>query len=290
VSRQDADAIEPSSADAEKPSGVTAAGSGAGTASETVWEIDAARFAFGPCELFRDISLTMARGELWAMLGPNAVGKTTLLHAMLGLHGLTGGAIRYRGTAPRHWERRAFAREVALLPQREDHAFAMCARDVVALGRFSHQRGWTLGWSADDLGAAQAALARVELTHLADAPFGRLSGGERQLVLLARCLAQDPSALLLDEPTASLDPAHQLQLLRMARAMADEGRAVLMVVHDVNHAARWADHVALMARGRLVASGPTDSVLTVDRLADVYGIAFDAIRRPNGLPYFVART
>jgi iron complex transport system ATP-binding protein len=164
------------------------------------------------------------------------------------------------------------ARRLGLLPQSPIAPEGVTVGDLVARGRSPHQRWWQQ-WSADDQRVVQEALAATSVTDLADRPVDELSGGQRQRVWLAMALAQDTDVLLLDEPTTYLDMAHQVEVLELvAELNARRGRTIVMVLHDLNHAARYAHHIVAMKAGRIVAEGPPAEVVTEELVADVFGL------------------
>lgn len=208
-----------------------------------------------------------APGRVTAILGPNGAGKTSLLRVAAGLIAPTSGAATIDGAPLGAMDRRARARTIGYLPQQGNIAWNMPAREVVALGRLPHDSN-----GAADAAAIDAALAATDTAQFAPRTVGELSGGERARVLLARVLAGAPDWLLADEPLASLDPAHQLDLLDRLRDQAAAGRGVIVVLHDLAQAARVADDAVLMAGGRIVASGAAGEVLTADRLGELFGV------------------
>ncbi|MGE0715456.1 MAG: ABC transporter ATP-binding protein [Alphaproteobacteria bacterium] len=216
------------------------------------------------------VTLDVAKGALVALVGPNGAGKTTLLRAVAGILPHVGRVL-VAGRDAATLTPAMRARAVAYLPQQRDIAWRLSARDVVALGRLPHRPAGR-GPSEADRAAVERALRDVDAATLADRPATRLSGGERARVLLARALAQEAPLLLVDEPTAALDPFHQLHVMALLRARADEGASVVAVLHDLASAARFAHSVVLMDRGRVVASGPPATVLTVDHLARTYRV------------------
>ena len=222
------------------------------------------------------VSIAVRPGEVVALVGPNGAGKSTLLRALAGEARPQAGRLSCEGRDLRAWHPLHLARRRAVVSQHAALAFPMRAADVVALGR--------LPWhgtpmAARDAEAVREALGLAGIAHLAGQPYATLSGGERQRVQLARALAQlhgapRPAALLLDEPTASLDVRHGAVVLALLRRLARDGLAVLVVLHDLNEAAYVADRVAVLADGRLVASGPAREVLRPGLLEGVYGVPF----------------
>jgi iron complex transport system ATP-binding protein len=230
----------------------------------------------GPRRLLEDVSLALRPGEVLAVVGPNGAGKSTLLRALSGERRPDEGLVAAEGRALQAWHPRDLARRRAVVGQHAALAFPMEAAEVVALGR--------LPWhatpqAARDRQAVAAALAATGIAHLAAQPYATLSGGERQRVQIARALAQldgapRPAALLLDEPTASLDVRHVGGLLALLRRLAADGLAVLVVLHDLNEAAFVADRVAVIADARCAAIGPAAEVLRPELLGEVYGVSF----------------
>lgn len=218
------------------------------------------------------VSLSIAPGRVTAILGPNGAGKTSLLRVAAGLLPASVGSVAIDGTKIAAMARDARARSIGYLPQQGDVAWNMVAQDVVALGRLPHRGG-----AVADAAAIAAALAATDTAGLAERRIGELSGGERARVLLARVLAGEPRWLLADEPLASLDPAHQLDLLDRLRAVAAAGTGVVVVLHDIAQAARVADDAILMAGGRIVAAGPAPDILTLERLGDLFGVRLVAV-------------
>ncbi|THD34829.1 MAG: ABC transporter ATP-binding protein [Sphingomonas sp.] len=215
------------------------------------------------------VSVSIAPGRVTVILGPNGAGKTSLLRVAAGLV-RAEGSVAIDGVEVAAVPRDERARAIGYLPQQGDVAWNMVARDVVALGRLPHR-------NAGDEAAIAAALAATDTGALAVRRVGELSGGERARVLLARVLAGEPRWLLADEPLASLDPAHQLDLLDRLRAVARAGAGVVTVLHDVAQAARVADDAILMKASRIVAAGPASTVLTPNRLGDLFGVRFAAV-------------
>jgi iron complex transport system ATP-binding protein len=214
-----------------------------------------------------DVSAAFAAGRITVILGPNGAGKTSLSRAAAGLIAPSAGKIAIDGRAIAAMRRDERARTIGYLPQSGDVAWNMPARDVVALGRLPHRTS-----AADDIAAVLAAMAATDTEQFAERRVGELSGGERARVLLARVLAGEPQWLLADEPLASLDPAHQLDLLDRLRGQAARGVGVAVVLHDLVQAARVADEILLLRDGRVFAFGPPDEVLTPQHLRDAFGV------------------
>jgi iron complex transport system ATP-binding protein len=219
----------------------------------------------------RDVTLTLHHGEVLCLLGPNGGGKTTLFKTLLGLIPAQGGGVRLDGQSLAALDRRAIARAIAYVPQAGAGYFPFTVREVVLMGRTAHLPAFGVPGRADR-DAADAALARLGLEHLADAAFTRISGGERQLALIARALAQSTRLLVMDEPTASLDFGNQVKVLEQVIALAASGIGVLLSTHDPDHALLAGDRVALLHEGSLAAIGPPSEVLTPAALRRVYGV------------------
>jgi iron complex transport system ATP-binding protein len=241
-----------------------------------VIEARALTLAAGPRRLLDGVTLALRPGEVLAVIGPNGAGKSTLLRALSGELRPRDGEVAMLGRALRDWPPAAMARCRAVVSQQAGLAFPMRVAEVVALGRLP----WAgTAEAARDREAVSAAMAMAGVAPLATQAYATLSGGERQRVQVARALAQldgaaRPAALLLDEPTASLDVRHAAALLAVLRRLAGEGLAVLVVLHDLNEAAFVADRVAVMQAARCVALGPPRQVLRPDFLEQVYGLAF----------------
>ncbi|MDT8436428.1 MAG: ABC transporter ATP-binding protein [Gemmatimonadota bacterium] len=221
-----------------------------------------------------DISHRFAPGTHTAILGPNGAGKSTLLRVLLGTVRPESGRVTAGGQPVTAVPRRRFAREVAFVSDREEISFPIGVREYVALGRYPHV-GPLAPLRARDEGVVEASLETFDLARLASRRVADLSAGERQRARLARALAQEPGHLLLDEPTAHLDPGHQVETLeRIAELTAKTNLTIVHVTHDVNLASRFADRFVLLAGGRLRAAGPAGDVLRRDRLEEAFGCAF----------------
>jgi iron complex transport system ATP-binding protein len=235
----------------------------------------------GPCPVVDRISAEIGTGELVGLIGPNGAGKTTLIRAALGLIPAAAGTVALGGTPIARLSPRERALRAAYLPQDREIAWPVRVETLVGLGRTPHLPPGRASGPADHA-AVEAALARMDLLAFRDRPATALSGGERARALIARALAQEAPLLLADEPASGLDPAHQLQLMAALRDLAASGRGVLVSLHDLGLAARWCARLILMNRGRLVADGPPEAVLTSDRLAAVYGITAHIARDAHG--------
>lgn len=217
-----------------------------------------------------EFSLTLAAGECLVLLGPNGAGKTTLLHTLAGLREPSVGAVRVGGLPYAAWSALDAARFRGVLPQQQPDHFAASALETVLIGRHPHLGRW--GWEgADDEAIARAALADVGLAGFEQRDILTLSGGERQRVAVATLLAQAPRLFLLDEPLNHLDLRYQIAVLDLFRALADHGRGVVMVLHDINLAARYADHIILLDGRGGVMAGDRDAVLQADLLSHAFG-------------------
>lgn len=218
------------------------------------------------------LDLDVQAGEIVCLLGPNGCGKTTLFRTVLGLLPALAGTVEVDGLAVAQAPRAALAQRVAYVPQAQVGVFAYAVEDVVLMGRAARVGLFALP-SRADRECAQAALARLRIGHLRQRPYTELSGGERQLVLIARALAQQAPLIVLDEPTASLDFGNQLAVLAEIETLAAQGIGVLMSTHQPEHALRIAGRVALMRAGELLAVGATRQVMTAAALGRLYGLA-----------------
>ena len=227
--------------------------------------------AFGARSVFSEVSLTVGPGEVLALIGPNGAGKTTLLRMLAGLLRPARGAVLLEGRDLFTLPARERARKVGVMLEAPDETFGFTARELVLLGRFPHLGRMGFASVADHTHADEA-LAAVELLPLADRPYPTLSSGERQRVAMARLVCQDPAVLLLDEPTSRLDPAHALALVARLEAAARAGKTIVVVMHDLDLAARLATRVAVLAERTLIADGPPGDVLTPELIARVWGV------------------
>ncbi len=248
--------------------------------------LDDVALSLGATDVLDGVSLSVATGEFVALVGPNGAGKTTLLRTVNGLLSPDTGGVTLDGDRVTGLSSRAVSRRVATVPQDTHVGFSFTAEQVVEMGRTPHRS--RLDWT-EDTDAVGAAMERTETRRLRERSVDSLSGGERQRVLLARALAQEPDALLLDEPTASLDINHQVQVLRLVANLADDGRAALAAIHDLDLAARFCDRLLLLSNGRIRARGPPAEVLADPKLADAFGTETAVSRdRVTGTPRVAA--
>lgn len=239
-------------------------------------ELHGLRVRLGGREVVRGVSLEVGAGELVGLVGPNGAGKSSLMRGALGLIAASGRSSLSR-LSPE-----ARARAAAWLPQSREIAWPVSVETLVALGRAPH-RGPAAPLSAADRAAIEAAMARADVARFRGRPATELSGGEQARVLVARALAQEAPLTLADEPTAGLDPAHQLAAMEAFAALAAEGRAAVVSLHDLGLAARWCSRLVLMHRGAVVADGAPEAVLTPGRLREVYGIEAFLARAEGGM-------
>lgn len=234
------------------------------------------------------LDLDLPADAFTVIVGPNACGKSTLLRTMARLLTPRRGTVLLDGTAIRELPTREVARRLGVLPQSPLVPEGVTVADLVGRGRQPYQRWWRQ-WSSEDGAAVDQAMALADVTDLADRPVDSLSGGQRQRVWIAMTLAQDTDALLLDEPTTFLDLAHQVEVLDLLhRLRVERGRTVVAVLHDLNQAARYADHLVAMRAGAVVAAGPPREILTADLVRDVFGLACVVVPCPvTGAPLVV---
>ena len=222
--------------------------------------------------VLRDVSLSLSAGHLVALVGPNGAGKTTLLRALAGLVA-SEGVIHIRGDVLSSLSLRERARRFAYLPQGHLVHWPLPARDIVALGRYPHGATDPARLTAKDAEAVLRAMQATDVMEFSERRVTQLSGGERSRVALARVLAVEAPVILADEPTSSLDPRHQIDVMKTLRAAADKNALVIVVTHDIGLAARFADAVLVLAEGRLVSQGAPAKALSEQVMADVFRIS-----------------
>jgi iron complex transport system ATP-binding protein len=232
------------------------------------------------------LDVALATGEVLALLGPNGGGKTTLLKTLLGLLAPKDGEVRLGERSLASYASGERARLIAYVPQSHVATFAFTVEAVVLMGRTAHGNLFSRPTAADRAVAARA-LERFGIPHLAERPYTMISGGERQLALLARALAQEPQFIVLDEPTASLDFGNQGKVMREIRALAEAGLGVLFTTHDPNHAMRAADRAFLLRQGSRIAEGAIGAVLNRGQLETLYGAPVETVIDPAGRTAFL---
>jgi len=227
-------------------------------------------------QILSDITLDIQPGSVLAVVGPNGSGKSTLLRCMGGLLPITRGTVTLGGKPLNRIHRTEIARSITYVPQETRLDFAFSVREIVLMGRYAHRGRFERLRQSDEEAAGQA-LLRADVAHLADRPATGISGGERQRVLIARSLATQAPFLLLDEPMASLDVVHALEILELCRSLAADGNAVAVATHDLNAVYRLADRVALIDAGRLLAVGAPSAVLTSENLGRAFGVRAETL-------------
>jgi iron complex transport system ATP-binding protein len=228
----------------------------------------------------QNVSLEVKRGEFLTLVGPNGSGKSTLLKLLDRIYLPDAGSIRLEGKALSGYARPDLARKIAYVPQDRDTAFPFTVEEIVLMGRAPHAGG-AMFESPHDRDIARHMMELTDIAHLASHPITNLSGGERQRAFIARALAQQPLVLLLDEPTAHLDIAHQVEIFRLLRSLSiDSGLTVVSVSHDLNLAAMYSDRIAMLLCGALTAIGTPPAVLTVDRIREVFRAEVVVDRHP----------
>ena len=256
--------------------------------SDPLFRFDDLTFAVEGRTLLSPVSARLERGRVYGLIGHNGSGKSTLLKLLARQQHPSGGTIRYDGRPLEAWSRRDFARKVAYLPQQPPPATGLTVRELVGLGRYPWH-GALGRFTPADRDKVEAAMALTEVAPFADRLVDSLSGGERQGVWLAMLVAQDAACMLLDEPTSALDIGHQLQVLRLVRKLAARGPSVLVVLHDVNMAARFCDELIALHSGRLIRRGPCAALMTEEALQAIYDVPMAVLRHPEtGQPVSVA--
>ena len=252
---------------------------------------EALAVGYGGPPVIQDLTSAVPDGRVTAIVGANASGKSTLLRALARLLRPSAGVVYLDGEDITAQSTRSVAARLGLLPQSPRAPDGVLVGDLVRRGRYPHQRLFSQ-WSAADSRAVDRALEMTDLSELRDRPVDELSGGQRQRVWIAMVLAQDTPIMLLDEPTTYLDIAHQIEMLDLlAWLNRTEGRTVVMVLHDLNHACRYASHLIAMADGRIEAAGPPDEVVTAELIESVFGLQVIVIACPvTGAPLCVPHT
>ncbi|MGH8504090.1 MAG: ABC transporter ATP-binding protein [Gammaproteobacteria bacterium] len=225
----------------------------------------------------RDVSLALEAGQILCLLGANGSGKTTLFKTLLGLLKPKGGDIMLDGASTLSWPRRRLARAMAYVPQVHAAYFPFTVMDTVLMGRAAHMSLFAVP-SQLDREAALAALTTLRVEALEDEPYAQISGGQRQLVLIARALAQEAKILIMDEPTSSLDYGNRVRVLEHIRRLARDGLGIIFSTHDPDQALSSADTVAMLHDGRLIQQGAPSDVITRENMRLIYGVELDMRR------------
>jgi iron complex transport system ATP-binding protein len=246
-----------------------------------VLQVESLAFGFPGRTIGRDVSFSLGAGEVMCVLGPNGGGKTTLFRTVLGLLEKHSGSITLEGGPIESLSRTEIARLIGYVPQGHSGYFAYTVRDFVLMGRTAHL-GIFSSPSKKDFDVADRALASLGMAHLAGRPITEVSGGERQLALVARALAQEPRLLVLDEPTANLDFGNQVRVLERIAALAQTGISILFSSHDPDHAFLCAQRALLLAEGRALEIGAPRDVIRADTLQRLYGVSVEVLPLAGG--------
>ncbi|MCU0491711.1 MAG: ABC transporter ATP-binding protein [Chloroflexaceae bacterium] len=241
--------------------------------------------AYESATIIRQLHLSIPSGQITALVGPNGCGKSTLLRGLARLLTPRSGSVLLDGKAIHSIPTRDLARQLGILPQSPVAPEGLTVRELVAQGRYPHQ-AWFQQWAAEDEQAVMKALAITGMADLTERPVDALSGGQRQRAWIAMTLAQETEIILLDEPTTFLDLSHQIEVLHLLEQLnREEGRTIVMVVHDLNHATRHASHIIALRDGAVVASGPPAEVVTPALLRQVFSVEADVVPDPRlGVP------
>ncbi|MBI4963280.1 MAG: ABC transporter ATP-binding protein [Desulfomonile tiedjei] len=242
-------------------------------------EVQALHCGYGSTEVLKGISLKVPAGEMAGLLGPNGSGKTTLLLALTGVLPIRSGSIRVEGVDISRQDSRWKARLMASVPQRSEFAFPFKCLSVVLMGRYPHLDSWG-GYSPKDLEVAVSALEETKISHLAQRYIGEVSGGEAQMVMVARALAQETEILLLDEATSNLDVARKVQVFDLLAEKNRQGGTMLCVMHDLNLAALYCRRLIFLKSGRVAADGKTEDVFNDRNLSEIYETEIRVSRHP----------
>lgn len=246
-----------------------------------LFDLEGVTFSVPGRVLLEPLTLSLPTRQVIGLIGHNGSGKSTLLKLLARQQAPSGGTIRFEGKALDAWNGRAFARKVAYLPQQTPPSSGLLVKELVALGRYPWH-GALGRFGAKDREKVTEAMALTDVEPFADRLVDTLSGGERQRVWLAMLVAQDAECLLLDEPTSALDIAHQIEVLSLVhRLSADKGLGVIVVLHDVNMAARFCDEIIALHSGKMIVRGTPEEVMTAQQLGRIYGVDMSVIAHPQ---------
>lgn len=248
-------------------------------------KVNGIEFGYKSSPVLKGITMELDRSEVLAIVGPNGAGKSTLIKCIDRILEPSKGSILIDGRDTRRIARNDLAKRLGYVPQNGTQAFPATVFDVVMMGRRPHS-----GWrdSAKDMEIVHATLCRLGLDDIALNDFNELSGGQKQKVIIARALVQEPEVLLLDEPTSSLDIRHQLEVMSlMRRIVTEKGISAITAVHDLNMATKYADRILMMKDGIIVAEGTPAEVFTVENLQNVYGVRA-IVKHEDSIPYIIA--
>lgn len=241
-------------------------------------------FGYNDNLILRGINLTIPRGDFVGIIGPNGSGKSTLLGLLSGVLQPTDGAIYVKEQTIHMMRPRELAKTMAVVPQSTELAYDFTAYEIVAMGRYPHQGRWSQE-SSKDREVIRLAMEETGIWHLRDQMVTHMSGGERQRVIIARALAQEPEVILLDEPTSNLDINYQIEIFDLLRELNRQGKTIVVVSHDLNLASLYCEHLLLLSEGRVFAFGTPDEVLTVKHIRQVYNTEVVISRKYSGRPY-----
>lgn len=255
---------------------------GAVRGDDVLYAIDEVSFRVGDRTLLHPLSLSLPKRRVCGLIGHNGSGKSTLLKLLARQQLPSSGTLRFGGIPLAEWEGRAFARKVAYLPQQPPAAAGMTVRELVALGRYPWH-GALGRFGPQDRAKVDEAMTLTDVEKFADRMVDSLSGGERQRVWLAMLVAQDSECLLLDEPISALDIAHQIEVLQLIKTLSEQrGLGVIVVLHDINMAARFCDDLLALKGGQLLASGTPAALMQAETLGAIYGIPMGIVANPRG--------
>lgn len=240
-------------------------------AMKEIFSLDSVRFSYSSRPILNDISLSICDGEVACLLGPNGSGKTTLLKLMLGLLTPVSGNIQFSGKALQSIPQKLLARELAYVPQLHREAFTYAVEDVVLMGRLPWHSFFS-AYNAADLVETEKAMSRLGIEHLRHRAYTEISGGERQLTLIARALAQGAKVFIMDEPVNGLDYGNQIRLLTRIQKLATEGYTFIITTHFPDHALHTADRTILLKEGRIVADGSPQQTITSRTIQELYAV------------------